>query len=145
MNKVELADTKQIIEQAWEIREKITPELRGKKEFEAVEIALNGLDSGQLRVCEKKDGKWGPVPSGKGGRPRRDTVPVGVQVGMSGKRLLAAMGAASRMTRVAVRGAISEIWVYGDPGGSRIAVHLVRTRDADNAVVRGISQLPSRR
>jgi len=55
---VELADTKQIIEQAWEIREKITPELRGKKEFEAVEIALNGLDSGQLRVCEKKDGKW---------------------------------------------------------------------------------------
>ncbi len=94
---------------------------------------------------EKKEGKWGPVPSGKGGRPRRDTVPVGVQVGMSGKRLLAAMGAPRRMTRVAVRGAISEIWVYGDPGGSRIAVHLVRTRDADNAVVRSISQLPSRR
>ncbi|MED5447838.1 MAG: hypothetical protein VYA62_06390, partial [Planctomycetota bacterium] len=76
---------------------------------------------------------------------RRAPVPVGVQVGMSGKRLLAAMGAPRRMTRLAVRGSISEIWVYGDPGGSRIAVHLVRSRDDDTAVVRGISQLPSRR
>lgn len=94
---------------------------------------------------EKKGGKWVPLPSRKGSPLRRAPVPVGVQVGMSGKRLLAAMGTPRRMTRLAVRGSISEIWVYGDPGGSRIAVHLVRSRDDDTAVVRGISQLPSRR
>lgn len=49
---------KQIIEEAWKIKEKITPELQGQKEHEAVEIALNGLDSGQLRVCDKQGDTW---------------------------------------------------------------------------------------
>ena len=54
VNEVKLEHAKQIIEEAWEIKEKITPELHGKEEYEAVKVVLNGLDSGQLRVSEKQ-------------------------------------------------------------------------------------------
>jgi 2,3,4,5-tetrahydropyridine-2,6-dicarboxylate N-succinyltransferase len=45
------------IEAAWEKREAIGPETRGEIR-EAVESALDGLDSGRLRVAEKEQGKW---------------------------------------------------------------------------------------
>jgi hypothetical protein len=64
---------------------------------------------------------------------------------MSGKQLLAAMGVPRRITRLAVQTSCSEIWVYGEPTGSRIAVHLIRSRDDGTATVRAISQLRSRR
>ena len=64
---------------------------------------------------------------------------------LDGKQLLAAMGAPRRLTRTAVKQSFSEIWVYGEPSGSRIAVHLVRSRDDGTAAVQDISQLPSRR
>lgn len=55
---MKLEHAKQIIEEAWEIKEKITPELHGKEEYEAVKVVLNGLDSGQLRVSEKQGSSW---------------------------------------------------------------------------------------
>ena len=93
----------------------------------------------------KKDGKWVRVSAGTQRPPRRVVVPTGVRVGMSGKQLLAEMGVPRRITRSATRQSFSEIWVYGEPGGSRIAVQLIRSRDADNSLVRAISQLRSRR
>ena len=48
---------KNIVEQAWEERDALTPESAGE-ERQAVETALNALDSGELRVCEKHDGEW---------------------------------------------------------------------------------------
>ena len=48
---------KEIIERAWEARDALSPASSGE-EREAVEAALNALDSGTLRVCEKNDGAW---------------------------------------------------------------------------------------
>ena len=93
----------------------------------------------------KKDGKWVSMQPGTRRPPRRSSVPTGIRVGMSGKQLLAAMGVPRRMTRLAVQTSCSEIWVYGEPTGSRIAVHLIRSRDDGTATVRAISQLRSRR
>src|SRR5689334_1358111 len=47
----------QMIDTAWETREKLSPTSRGA-ERQAVEAALEGLDSGKLRVAEKVDGQW---------------------------------------------------------------------------------------
>lgn len=99
---------------------------------------------GQLGYA-KQEKKWVQVRRDLPTVPRRVAVPTGVRVGMSGKQLLAVMGTPRRATRLAAKRLISEIWVYGDPGGSRIAVHLVRSRDDGTAAVQGISQLPSRR
>jgi hypothetical protein len=93
----------------------------------------------------KQDGKWVRVSQGTMRIPRRVAVPTGVRVGMSGKQLLAAMGAPRRITRSATRQSFSEIWVYGEPGSSRVAVHLIRSRDGGESAVRAISQLRSRR
>jgi len=93
----------------------------------------------------KQDGKWVRVAVDAKRAPRRVAVPTGVRVGMSGKQLLAAMGVPRRMTRSATKRSFSEIWVYGEPGGNRIAVHLIRSRDGGNSSVRAISQLRSRR
>src|SRR5262245_39306293 len=51
----EAMTAKDVIENAWEGRAalKPTPELR-----RAVEEAIAGLDSGKLRVAEKKGGEW---------------------------------------------------------------------------------------
>ena len=45
------------IDAAWEARQSLGPETRGAMR-EAVEAALEGLDSGRLRVAEKADGAW---------------------------------------------------------------------------------------
>ncbi len=45
------------IEAAWEARDGISPSTKGKVR-DAVDDALNLLDSGQARVAEKKDGGW---------------------------------------------------------------------------------------
>ncbi|MHA1154121.1 MAG: 2,3,4,5-tetrahydropyridine-2,6-dicarboxylate N-succinyltransferase [Alphaproteobacteria bacterium] len=53
-----LPDTLQgIIDAAWEDRERISPTSAGEIR-DAVEAALDGLDSGSLRVAEKRDGSW---------------------------------------------------------------------------------------
>ena len=45
------------IETAWENRDSLTPDTTGPVR-EAIENALEALDSGNLRVAEKKDGAW---------------------------------------------------------------------------------------
>ncbi len=54
MNRTEL---QHVIDAAWERRTEITPRTEGHV-VEAVHAALDGLDSGELRVAEKRDGKW---------------------------------------------------------------------------------------
>jgi len=46
-----------IIEEAWESRDRIDAATGGAVR-EAVEAALDGLDSGKFRVAEKRDGEW---------------------------------------------------------------------------------------
>jgi 2,3,4,5-tetrahydropyridine-2-carboxylate N-succinyltransferase len=50
-------ELEQSIDQAWEDREAITPGTTGTAR-DAIETALEGLDSGTLRVAEKSDGGW---------------------------------------------------------------------------------------
>jgi 2,3,4,5-tetrahydropyridine-2-carboxylate N-succinyltransferase len=54
MNDTEL---QQAIDAAWEARDRLSPVSRGP-ERDAVEAALEGLDSGRLRVAEKTGGEW---------------------------------------------------------------------------------------
>ena len=42
---------------AWESRDKVAPGAKGELR-DAIEIALDGLDDGSLRVAEKRGGKW---------------------------------------------------------------------------------------
>ena len=46
-----------VIDAAWEDRQSISPATKGAVR-DAVEAALDALDSGSLRVAEKADGKW---------------------------------------------------------------------------------------
>ena len=46
---------KDVVEAAWEARASLQP---GKALRDAVEEAIAGLDSGKLRVAEKKGGEW---------------------------------------------------------------------------------------
>ena len=48
---------KSVIEAAWEDRDAISPATMGDVR-EAIEAALDGLDSGEFRVAEKMDGAW---------------------------------------------------------------------------------------
>lgn len=48
---------KEIIESAWEARDELSPKSGGEAR-QAVEAALDALDSGALRVCEKEDSNW---------------------------------------------------------------------------------------
>ncbi len=48
---------KSVIEAAWQDREGISPATGGEVR-DAIEAALDGLDSGELRVAEKSDGAW---------------------------------------------------------------------------------------
>ncbi|MBK1669280.1 2,3,4,5-tetrahydropyridine-2,6-dicarboxylate N-succinyltransferase [Rhodovibrio sodomensis] len=50
-------DLQQAIDQAWEQRGEISPDTTGVTR-DAVELALDGLDSGTYRVAEKVDGAW---------------------------------------------------------------------------------------
>ena len=54
---METQQMQEIIEGAWEERDALTPKSAGA-ERQAVEAALDGLDSGALRVCQKDDGGW---------------------------------------------------------------------------------------
>src|SRR5687768_17248506 len=47
-----------IIDEAWEDRAAITPAKAPKKLRAAVKAVIDGLDSGELRVAEKVNGKW---------------------------------------------------------------------------------------
>jgi len=49
---------KNVIEEAWEGRAALNPSSAPRALREAVEETLAGLDSGRLRVAEKKDGEW---------------------------------------------------------------------------------------
>ena len=46
-----------IVSQAWEVRDTLTITTKGEVR-DAVEAALEGLDTGRLRVAEKIDGEW---------------------------------------------------------------------------------------
>ena len=52
-----LADLASTIEAAWEARDEINAQTKGATR-DAVETALNALDSGEARVSEKKGGEW---------------------------------------------------------------------------------------
>jgi len=81
------------IDAAWDNRDKVTPATTGDTRH-AIEAALDGLDSGTLRVAEKRSGAWQvnewlkkavllsfrladslPIPGGPGGAPWYDKVP----------------------------------------------------------------------
>jgi 2,3,4,5-tetrahydropyridine-2-carboxylate N-succinyltransferase len=51
------ASLESAIDAAWERRNEISPATRGETR-DAIEAALDELDSGALRVAEKRDGKW---------------------------------------------------------------------------------------
>ena len=51
------SDLEKTIDAAWEDRENVTPATKGAVR-DAVEAALDALDSGELRVAEKIDGTW---------------------------------------------------------------------------------------
>mgnify|MGYP001243332971 CR=1 FL=1 len=52
-----LAELQKTIDAAWETRDGLGPSTKGPVR-DAVEAALEALDSGQVRVAEKIDGKW---------------------------------------------------------------------------------------
>ena len=52
-----LADLQAAVDQAWEVRDGLTPATQGLPRH-AVEHALDLLDAGELRVAEKVDGRW---------------------------------------------------------------------------------------
>jgi 2,3,4,5-tetrahydropyridine-2-carboxylate N-succinyltransferase len=103
-----VSDLERIINGAWEARDTLSPETRGTIR-EAVETALEQLDSGQVRVAEKIDGDWIThqwlkkavllsfrlhpnrlMPAGEGLGPGWDKVPE--QVRRLGRRTLRARG-----------------------------------------------------
>jgi 2,3,4,5-tetrahydropyridine-2-carboxylate N-succinyltransferase len=57
MPQADLADLARTVDAAWEGRANVTPQTKGPVR-EAVEEALNLLDSGQARVAEKAGGEW---------------------------------------------------------------------------------------
>ena len=50
-------ELQQIIDAAWERRAEINTGTKGQV-LDAVQAALDGLDRGEYRVAEKRDGKW---------------------------------------------------------------------------------------
>jgi 2,3,4,5-tetrahydropyridine-2,6-dicarboxylate N-succinyltransferase len=52
-----MAEVQAVIERAWEERDTISSATRGEVR-DAVDHALDGLDTGSLRVAEKREGKW---------------------------------------------------------------------------------------
>ena len=53
-----MADRQNIIEEAWEKRADISAQRAPAGVRDAIEAAIDDLDSGVLRVAEKKDGEW---------------------------------------------------------------------------------------
>jgi 2,3,4,5-tetrahydropyridine-2-carboxylate N-succinyltransferase len=54
---METGNLQAVIDAAWDDRQSVSPATKGAVR-EAVEAALDALDSGLLRVAEKKNGKW---------------------------------------------------------------------------------------
>ena len=54
---VSTSDLNAAVDAAWEERDNITPQTTGAHR-DAIEEALNSLDTGQTRVAEKRDGGW---------------------------------------------------------------------------------------
>ena len=54
---MDLTGLEAAVNAAWDDRDEISPATRGATR-DAVESAMNGLDSGSLRVAEKKGGEW---------------------------------------------------------------------------------------
>ena len=52
-----MAEVQAVIERAWEERDTFSSATRGEVR-DAVDQALDGLDTGSLRVAEKREGKW---------------------------------------------------------------------------------------
>ena len=50
-------ELQRLIDEAWETRERLSPGTKGEVR-DAVEAALEALDTGRLRVAEKVDGEW---------------------------------------------------------------------------------------
>ena len=48
---------RKIIDEAWESRDEVSPAAKGELR-DAVEAALDGLDTGHYRIAEKRDGAW---------------------------------------------------------------------------------------
>jgi hypothetical protein len=63
-----------------------------------------------------------------------------ILVGMTDRQVRKAIGAPTEITRIASRGKIHEIWVYGERGTSRLAVHFLRRARQDDATSVAISQ-----
>jgi 2,3,4,5-tetrahydropyridine-2-carboxylate N-succinyltransferase len=57
MSHSDVEELQAVIDEAWEGREAINSDTKGKVR-KAVEEALDQLDKGRLRVAEKKDGQW---------------------------------------------------------------------------------------
>jgi 2,3,4,5-tetrahydropyridine-2,6-dicarboxylate N-succinyltransferase len=57
MTMSDIAQLQSVVESAWERRDAIDASTRGETR-EAVEAALNLLDTGRLRVAERRDGSW---------------------------------------------------------------------------------------
>jgi 2,3,4,5-tetrahydropyridine-2,6-dicarboxylate N-succinyltransferase len=53
-----MADLNEVIERAWERRNELAPGRVDAETREAVERCIAGLDSGELRVATKRDGRW---------------------------------------------------------------------------------------
>ena len=53
-----MESARKTIDQAWEGRAKIGPSSVSRALRDAVEFVIDGLDAGQLRVCEKSSGSW---------------------------------------------------------------------------------------
>src|SRR5262245_34894606 len=56
-SRIVMGDVQAVIERAWEERDTISSATRGEVR-DAVDHALDGLDTGSFRVAEKRDGKW---------------------------------------------------------------------------------------
>jgi 2,3,4,5-tetrahydropyridine-2-carboxylate N-succinyltransferase len=57
MGKIDTQDLQTVIDDAWENRDSVSPETKGAVR-DAIEAALDALDTGALRVAEKIDGSW---------------------------------------------------------------------------------------
>ena len=68
-----------------------------------------------------------------------------VERGMSPSQLQAALGQPTAVARVASAADVTEIWIYGDPGTSQLAVFLVRNRTAAAGQVVAVEQVSPER
>jgi len=76
-----------------------------------------------------QDGEWIPAKLVKERleTPIQKAIRAGrVIEGMTATQVRRTLGAATSVTRIATSGQVSELWIYGEPSGSRITIHLLR-------------------